>query len=334
VDFRTTVIKPGSLILDQGDIFADDVFEGLSESQKRISPMYFYDDKGSRIFDEITRLESYYLTRVELQILMDYRRAIAGRLIGEDIQLIELGAGSNEKNLVLLQEFARQDISCTYVPVDISHEAMRSLQVSLEGRVPDRIRIRGYIADYFDAMLRINLNKTKQRNFVLFLGSNIGNFDRASAIRFLGRIWRRLNHGDYLLVGFDLMKDSVQIMTEAYSDHVTARFNMNLLHRMNRELGAQFNTEVFQHYAAFNSRTGCIDSWLVSKRKQSVEIGVLERSFNFEIGEGLHVEESHKYRHREIRELAAETGFTVIDEFEDPHGWFQDSLWRVQKGRS
>jgi len=187
------------------------------------------------------------------------------------------------------------------------------------------------VAEYFDAIKWL-ATIDGRRNLVLFLGSSIGNFDHVGAQRFLRCLWSALKHDDQVLIGFDLRKD-IDVLTRAYNDSkgVTREFNLNLLDRMNRELGADFDREMFAFSCHFNVRSGAVESWLVSKAAQNVHFGRLGRSFSFQDWEGIHTESSHKYWESDIPRLAEEAGFAMEMQFFDSKRYFVDSLWRVKK---
>jgi uncharacterized SAM-dependent methyltransferase len=187
------------------------------------------------------------------------------------------------------------------------------------------------VAEYFDGLKWLNYMNS-QRNMVLFLGSNLGNFDRAHSRAFLHNLWNALNHGDFVVIGFDMKKD-IDLMLKAYSDSkgVTAEFNLNLLRRINRELGGDFNLSKFQFHSSYDVLSGAIESYLVSKEKQTVFIKEISQSFSFEAWESIHTEYSYKYLESDIQGLAADTGFIIEKQLYDSKKYFVDSIWRVQK---
>jgi uncharacterized SAM-dependent methyltransferase len=189
----------------------------------------------------------------------------------------------------------------------------------------------GIHADYFKGMEWIKKH-SEQRNVVLFLGSSIGNFDTLSTIEFLQHLHNTLNKGDFVLLGFDLCKDP-NILMPAYNDKkgITREFNLNLLHRLNRELGANFNLDKFRHYSCYNVYNGAMESYLISLEKQTIYIDALKKIFEFREIEAIHVEYSFKYRSEQIEEWAHKTGFRIVKHYFDSHHYFLDSLWCVEK---
>ena len=320
--------------------FLRDVLIGLSENPKKLPSKYLYDDKGSEIFQEIMELDEYYLTRSEHEILENHGKEIISFVqqnteSNSRIHLIELGAGDGKKTSLLLRELCSKKAPFEYAPIDISEGAMISLMQRLERDFErHQIQSKGIISDYLDGINWLQENKT-DFNFVLFLGSNIGNFDQETARHFLLKLWEVLSDGDCLLIGFDLKKE-IQILQEAYSDAegVTNRFNKNLLSRINRELNANFDTKKFQHYATYNPVLGAMESYLISLESQVVHIDVLNRSFFFDEKEPIHTEYSFKYAPQEIKKLSLETGFELVKSFYDKKNFFVDSLWRVDKKRT
>ena len=311
--------------------FALDVLEGLSQRPKRIPSVYLYDSRGSELFQQITELKEYYLTQCEHEILTVRKDEISQSVPRQPFNLIELGAGDGRKTKVLIDHFIKKQLGFEYIALDISPESVNSLTLSLEEMFSSGLKVKGVIAEYFDG-LKWLANKSSSRNLVLFLGSNIGNFDRQGAQKFLRHLWECLNPDDSLLIGFDLKKD-VRVLNGAYNDPkgVTKEFNLNLLGRINRELGGDFDRNNFIFYSGYDVITGAVESYLVSTKRQEVFIRDLNRIFSFEAWEPIHTESSYKYLESEIACLAAETGFEVQKDFFDSQRYFVDSLWRVVK---
>lgn len=315
---------------DAASDFAEAVLIGLSEHPKHLPSQYFYDDAGSRYFQRITELEDYYPTRVERQILETHAAAIVEPFKGRPVNVIDLGAGDGHKTAAVLDPLLSSGQDVRYVPIDISEGAMKSV-VSIVGERFPQLEIAGLVSEYLSG-LRWIAQQDDRRNLVLFLGSNIGNFDKARARAFLRRLWNALNHGDTALIGFDLKKD-IEILLHAYNDRegVTAAFNLNLLKRINTELGGDFDTEKFRHFATYNVFTGAMESYLVSHEAQTVRIEALQREFRFDAWEPIHTEYSYKYLERDIDALSQSAHFKTVAKHYDPKHWFCDALFRADK---
>ncbi|MFZ8933592.1 MAG: L-histidine N(alpha)-methyltransferase [Bacteriovoracaceae bacterium] len=308
-----------------------DVLIGFSQNEKRLNSKYFYDDKGSKIFSKIMECEDYYPTRSEFEILENHKERISSFFQDQDdINIIELGAGDGKKTKVLLRYFLEQNRSFDYHPIDISEQAIVDLTDSLNDELP-KLSVHGVVGQYFPSLNWINNNK-HGRNFIFFLGSNIGNFDLPQARVFLRTLWSCLNDGDLVLIGFDLKKDINKLLW-AYNDRegLTSEFNINLLKRLNRDLGANFNLDNFQHFGTYNALKGAMESYLISLEDQSVEIDALKKSFSFKAFEPIHLEYSYKYLPKDIQGLADDTGFKIMDNLYDSNKYFVDSVWSVVK---
>lgn len=318
-------------ISESHEAFALDVLTGLSQMPKSLPSKYFYDEEGSKLFQQITELPEYYLTQCETEILHSKKEKIARLINGRRFNLVELGAGDGRKTKILLEHFMGTGLDFCYVPIDICEAAVEELIGGIDKHSP-QLPIEGLVADYCDGLHWLS-NKNEHRNVVLFLGSSIGNFSYFEAREFLYSLWNSLDDGDYLLIGFDLKKD-IQLLERAYNDSqdVTARFNLNLLHRINRELGGNFDADQFQHYSTYNALSGAMESYLISRQEQVVDIEALNQSFSFEAWEPVHTEYSHKYLESDIASLAEETGFTIVAQLMDSKGFFVDSVWQVSKG--
>ncbi len=310
--------------------FALDVLIGLSKSPKALRSKYFYDDEGSRLFQNIMELPEYYPTQCEFEIFETHHERLSQIFNGDAFNLVELGPGDGVKTKVLLDSFINEGLDFHYNPIDISEAAMRGLVESLKVQYPN-VQVKGLVADYFDGVAWL-AQQNKRRNFVLFLGANIGNFDYVRCRAFLYSLWNSLNHNDYVLIGFDLKKD-VDILLKAYNDSqgVTGQFNLNLLRRINHELGGNFNLKKFQHYGNYNAFNGAMESYLISREQQTVYIEELQQAFEFRAWEAVNTEFSFKYLESEIENLARETSFVIEKQFFDSRHYFVDSLWRVEK---
>ncbi len=309
--------------------FAADVAEGLGRPLKTLSSRYFYDAMGSRLFQEIMRLPEYYLTRSEHHVLTENKAAITDAFSENDFfHLIDLGAGDGLKTKILLRQLANKHIDFSYIPVDISEDAVKQLEESLQTELP-AVKTQGVVGEYFTALEWISKQKSG-RKVVLFLGSNIGNFEIEDSKNFLKNLRTYLQPGDKLLVGFDLRKDPEQIL-KAYDDSagITADFNINLLRRINAELGGNFDLNQFRHFALYDPAQGAMRSYLVSKIAQEVTIGATGLTFTFTAWEPIHTENSYKYTLPQAAQLAESCGFKVQTVFQDHNGHFADVLFSV-----
>jgi len=305
-----------------------DVLKGLSATPKCLPSKYFYDDEGSRLFQKIMALPEYYLTRAEIEILNRYREDIAQCVANQPFTLIELGAGDGTKTSILIESILKVQPHCRYVPIDISTHAIELLTQSLAKQFPT-LPVQGIADEYARALGHLH-TLTPQRKVVLFLGSNIGNFTKQQARTFLKTVRRKLQPGDWLLIGFDLKKD-IPTLIRAYSDTagVTREFNFNLLRRLNRELQATFDLSTFEHYATYNPILGAMESYLVSKKAQTVCIKAAGRTITFDAFEPIHTEYSFKYSEREVENFATTAGFESVKNFYDQKRQFVDALWRA-----
>ena len=307
--------------------FAEDVRSGLGARPLRLSPKYFYDDLGSALFDAITRLPEYYLTRVERDLLATYGREIAATL-GGPLELLELGSGSAAKTRLLIDAILERQRALTYHPIDISPEALTEASLALTGAY-ERLRVVAYAGDYFP-LLRERRVHVKDRALALFLGSNIGNFEPDDARALLQLLASSLRPGDALLLGYDLKKDP-SILELAYDDPtgVTAAFNKNLLARMNRELGANFDLSRFRFVARWDEERGAVQSYLVSSRAQRVTIPAAHVTVDFTTGERIHTESSYKFTREEIVALAGACGYREQITYTDAGGRYALGLFLV-----
>ena len=308
--------------------FADDVLSGLSSSPKELSSKYFYDDEGSRLFQQIMKLPEYYLTDCENEIFSrqtdDIFRAFAGGQ--KEFDLIELGAGDGTKTAVLIDYFLKQNADIAYTPIDISQEALDALTAKFNRDFP-ALRMNAMTGDYFTILESLK-DDSGRRKILLFLGSNIGNFNRESAVDFFRSLRKVMSDDDLLFIGFDLQKDP-HVIVPAYADSagVTAKFNLNLLTRINRELGGDFDIEKFTHYANYRPVEGSARSFLISREQQTVNISAFGRSFEFDAWEAVFMEISQKYTPKMIDEIAAESGFSIKQTFCDSRNYYCNSLW-------
>lgn len=312
-------------------IFADDVLNGLSSTPKTLPSKYFYNERGDKLFQEIMAMKEYYLTRCEFEIFSMKKEELLQRFIKEhnQFQLIELGAGSGLKTKILLRHFLEKGINFKYFPIDISANALRTLSNDLKETFPG-LQVKEQQGDYFEALSRLKHDESS-RNVVLFLGSNIGNFTDDKAIAFMNRLSNSLTKDDLLLIGFDLKKDPAVIL-DAYNDQagITRTFNLNLLQRINDELGGNFDPDKFQHFPVYDPLTGTTKSYLVSTEEQTISLDALNISFHFKPWEVIHTEISQKYDLEAIENLAENSGFTVVEHYFDCKHYYVDSVWRVK----
>lgn len=307
--------------------FASDVQKGLESNPKTLSSKYFYNAKGDELFQLIMKLPEYYPTRSEYEIFSTRKQEMLELFHngGEAFQLIEFGAGDGTKTKVLLKHLVDQDVEFTYLPIDISANVLEQLQDSLAIEIP-QCEVTTMPYEYFDALERINA-ESKQRKVILFLGSNIGNFTGERAHLFLQGLADRMNPNDLLMIGMDLMKDPKTILA-AYNDAqgITREFNLNLLDRINEELGGNFNRQYFTHYPTYNPITGETKSYIVSTRKQEVHIAALNQTYQFEAWEVVQTELSQKYDLPTIEEMASGAGLQIKSLLYDCKHWFVDAV--------
>ena len=325
------VLSPADLSAAHGlRAFALDVLNGLSETPKRLSSRWIYDDDGSRLFSRICELDEYYPTRTEAEILRNHTEDILKRAGTDKLDIVDLGAGDGRKTNIMLEAALKQVKDVRYVPIDISEASMSGLVKNMRGKFAG-LKVAGIVGEYFDGLHWLSQSNDR-RNLVLFLGSNIGNFNKVQARVFLRQLWEALNDGDQVLIGFDLKKD-IELLLAAYNDKqgVTAAFNKNLLKRVNRELGGDFDLAAYRHFATYDVFSGAMESYIVSLKRQTVTIRDIQSSFEFQEWEPLHTEYSYKYLQSDIDGLASNTGFKILDQYFDNNGWFTDSLWQVEK---
>jgi dimethylhistidine N-methyltransferase len=287
--------------------FAQDVASGLGAAAKSLPSKYLYDDVGSALFDAITRLPEYYLTRAETEILSEWGWQIV-RLLDAPVDFLELGSGSAVKTRLLIGEALRVQGELTYSPIDISTEAVCASSLALVESFSG-LRVRAYAGDYFD-VLQSHAIRSDRTMLAMFMGSNIGNYEPPEARRLLGLLGTALRAGDGLLIGVDLKKDR-ETLELAYDDPagVTAAFDRNLLARINRELDANFDLRNFAHVASYDERRGSVDSFLAAGKRTRVRVRAANLEVGFEAGERLKTESSYKFTNDELVRLASKAGF-------------------------
>jgi L-histidine Nalpha-methyltransferase len=305
--------------------FAAEVRDGLTRTeQKELPSKYLYDDVGSALFEVISHLPEYGLTRADERLLRRHASEIVDRVQGP-VAVAELGSGSGRKTRWLLEAFCRKQRT-SYYPVEISHSALVMCERALSDI--DSISIVGFEREYLDGLLEVAAYRTTGQHLcVLFLGSTIGNFDRAAGVNFLSQVRCVLQPGDSLLLGTDLEKSHSQLI-RAYDDElgVTAAFNLNLLARINRELGADFDLAEFEHLARINEVERSVEMHLFSKRRQVVSVPAAEVVVEFREGETIWTESSHKYSMDEIFETARKAGFRCEVQWVDEEWPFAENL--------
>lgn len=310
--------------------FLEDVIAGLTSEPKRLQSKYFYDAEGDRLFQEIMNSPEYYLTDCEMEIFTRQTNELATAVLegGQPFDLIEMGAGDATKSSHLLKNLLGQKADFTYLPIDISGHVISSLNATLPLSLPG-LKIKGLHGEYFD-MLKKAASISDNRKVVLFMGANIGNMPVADAATFCNELRKHLNPGDMVIMGFDLKKDPETILA-AYNDSqgITRQFNLNLLSRINRELGADFDISSFHHYAMYDPETGSCKSYLVSLKDQYIHIPDSEL-IHFNKDEYIFMEISQKYTPEQITQFAQKSEFKTMNNFFDSKGWFVDTVWVAQ----
>lgn len=305
------------------------VRKGLSRQPKSLPPWLFYDEKGSRLFEQITELPEYYLTRTERAILTTHAAAMIDAAAGgKRVRIAELGAGSADKTRLLLAAAVQRQGSVLYEPVDVSASALEAARERIEREI-EGVQVAPRVEDY-TIDFKLQPAGPDERRLVLYIGSSIGNFEPDQALRLLQGVRAGLKRGDGLLLGVDLVKSPTRLLA-AYDDAagVTAAFNLNLLARLNRELSADFNLEAFAHRAVWNEGKSRIEMHLESLEAQTVRIGALEMDVKFEAGETIHSENSYKYWPGSVKALFATAGFALAESWTDAKGWFEVNLGKA-----
>jgi L-histidine Nalpha-methyltransferase len=301
-----------------------ELFKGLSQQNKRIPSKYFYDDKGSRLFNEITRLPEYYLTRSEINILKENRSTISNYFIDESVNIIELGPGEGTKSLILLEQFAKDTRDFTYMPVDVSSEYIFSLKDKLKKQLPS-LTYKGIIAEFLSGIKKVTADSNDQK-LILFLGSSIGNFSNKEAGKFFSDLRKSMNIGDMLYIGFDLCDDP-KVLLDAYNDSrgVTKEFNLNLLNHINRECGTNFVTDNFTHQPQYNAEENAMESYLESTTDQTITL--FGKQIDLHANEKILTEVSCKYSISDVENFAKAAQFDIKQHFYDSDQKFLNSLW-------
>lgn len=313
--------------------FAQDVKEGLGcTNQKRVKPKYFYDTEGSHLFEEICVQPEYYPSRVETGILRRYAKTMTCTQDNNEICIIELGSGSSTKTRILLREVLSRQSSLFYFPIDVSKAMLCETTNKLSADFCN-LRTIGISSDYAygveQATSLISADgQIPERKLIIFLGSSIGNFEPKESITFLKNLRSKMDDNDNLLIGIDLQKDR-KVLEAAYNDQkgITARFNLNLLTRINRELRGEFHLASFVHRAFYNSFNKRVEMHILSTKDQQVYVGRLNKMFSFDKDETIHTENSYKYSSEQIRHMAEESEFVIKENFFDTKRWFNVVLF-------
>jgi L-histidine Nalpha-methyltransferase len=298
-----------------------EVYYGLTARPKMLSPWLFYDSVGSQLFEAITELPEYYLTRTERGILaQNADEIIAAAADGRSLSIFELGAGTATKTGLLLNAAAKLQGSVTYRAIDVSESALAEAKSRLEAEI-DGVTVEPEVADYTRGNL--DLETADERRLVMYIGSSIGNFSPEDALELLRGVRSRLAPGDALLLGVDMVKDK-KVLLAAYDDpgEVTAAFNKNLLVRINRELDANFELELFRHRVVWDVQQSRIEMHLESLMAQQVRIRGLDLDVRFAVGETIHTENSYKFTNVRVAQMLRRAGFTIRQHWSDPREWF------------
>ncbi|MFD2528636.1 L-histidine N(alpha)-methyltransferase [Polaribacter marinaquae] len=309
------------------ETFKEEIKQGLTATPKTLPSKYFYNKIGDALFVQIMNLPEYYLTRSEFDIFKNKTQQLIDAFgIDKDthFELIELGAGDGTKTKELLKVLDTQNYRFDYMPIDISANALAQLKNNLAKELPN-VSVKTQQGDYFNVLHSLKENNNPK--VMLFLGSNIGNMDDEIATEFIYNLGTNLQKGDKLLLGADLIK-SKEIVLPAYNDAqgITAKFNLNLLDRINTELNADFNTSQFKHQPEYNEAEGIAKSFIVSTSDQEVTVQQLNTTFHFKEGEKIHTEISRKYNDALIQQIIANTSFTLDTKIMDTNAYFADYI--------
>ena len=321
VDSQLRYFKPHATKIEKS--FAEEISYSLNQNSKFINPKFFYDKKGSELFESICLLPEYYPTRTEISILKKLKHDLPSYL-DENINLVELGSGTSVKTRLILDIFTKLQPKTEYFPIDISEILTESSEQLLKDY--DTLHITGII-DTYEGGLEFLKSYDNKKNLILFLGSSFGNFTPDDGKLFLEKILSTMKSGDLFLIGLDLVKDK-NILESAYDDSqgVTAKFNLNVLSRINDELDADFDINNFSHYSIYNENDQRIEMNLQSLVSQSVIIGKSNLSLNLDKGELIHTEYSHKYHISQIKKLLSDVGFEFKNMWLDDEKHFSLTL--------
>jgi dimethylhistidine N-methyltransferase len=299
--------------------FAQELSHSIRQKQKSINPKFFYDQKGSQLFEKICVLPEYYLTRTEISILKQIDGKLQSYLDG-NFRLVELGSGSSQKTRLLIDMLTRLQKHVEYFPIDIS-KILKTSSAALQSDYK-KLHITGIIDNYENG-LEFMKNYDDMKNLIVFLGSSFGNFDPENGIRFLQKINSSMKKDDLFLVGLDLVKDK-NVLRKAYNDSqgITAQFNLNVLSRINSELGGNFDTSKFAHHAVYNENQNKVEIYLRSLAKQTVEIPSADLILEIDEGELIHTENSYKYTISQIKQMFTMTGYQIKAMWNDDNRYY------------
>ena len=319
-----TIIKLHKNNFNSKNKMKDEILIGLKDNPKYISSKYFYDEKGSKIFDSITKHKDYYLTNKEVEVLNRIKNKLPKLFNENKIDIIELGPGDGSKSKIIIDGFLSNNYEVTYYPIDISIQALKDTKYNLKKN--KKLEVCGIHSEFIEGL---NYVKTKSRNkkLILFLGSNIGNFNKRNSRDFVNKIINSMNIKDNALIGFDLKKDE-KILTKAYndSDFLTKEFNLNLLTRINNIFNANIDLINFDHIGIYNKSIGAMESFLISLTPQKIFFSDIDTTIELNGGEKIHVEYSYKYNEVDIKELLKTTGDSNIIFYYDKMRYFADVL--------
>lgn len=303
---RLNYFRPHSVKMQQS--FAEEISQSLNQNPKSINPKFFYDKKGSALFEQICKLPEYYLTRTEIEMLHGIKNELEQHL-DDDFRLVELGSGSSTKTRLILDMLERHQNKTEYFPIDIS-EILESSSKDLLERY-NNLHITGII-DTYERGLEFFQNYDDKNNLIVFLGSSFGNFSPSDGLRFLRKINSTMKDSDLFLIGMDLVKEK-QILEKAYNDSegVTGQFNLNMLSRINQELDGNFDLNSFEHYSVYNENKKRIEMYLRSTKKQTAEIVKADLTLSFEKDELIHTENSYKFTISDIENLMKKARFEI-----------------------
>ena len=321
VDSQLRYFKPHATNIEKS--FAEEIAFSLNEDSKFISPKFFYDKKGSNLFESICSVPEYYPTRTEISILKKLEHDLPSYL-NENVRLVELGSGASVKTRLILDVFTKLQAKTEYFPIDISEILTESSEQLLKDY--PTLNITGII-DTYEGGLEFLQNYDDKQNLIIFLGSSFGNFSPDDGKIFLKKIFSTMKQGDLFLIGLDLVKDKT-ILESAYDDSqgITAKFNLNVLSRINDELDADFIINNFSHYSVYNENDQRIEMNLKSLIPQSVTIKKSNLSLNLDEGELIHTEYSHKYNPSQIKTLLCDIGFEIKNMWLDDKKYFSLTL--------